>query len=319
MSAHTEIIADTDRYSGNFEREITAWVFGVLDDSDVGGEYQVRDEALAWAREADEKPYTPGALEMVHSDDGEWSTWQNIASTPGWTNDGMGHFSRLDDKTTGDAPLSVVWRFNRILSDAEISTVRERVLSFAVEGNKKMQDSQRDDAVLTVEGVRALDAEETRTEQWRTDVETVARSPQTEEIVVDDGEYVPKASFDEMERNRDFWRGTDLPGRRNFNEECEHRPGVSVGEDLVDKSVTNAMKADTAERKLGVAEDRITEIETKLAVAKTDFERITYIGGMPRDSLLSKVRQYEERGQAIMDVANDALDRLAEEKPKRNS
>ena len=151
-------------------------------------------------------------------------------------------------------------------------------------------------------------------EEWTTDIEAVARSPHTTTISADGGEYVPRALLDAAERERDFWKGTDLPGRKNFNAECEDRPGVSVGEDLADKHVTYAMKAETAERKADKAGARVSELEEKLAVAKTDFERITHIGGMPIDSMLSETRQYELRGQATMDVANAAVERIADKK-----
>jgi hypothetical protein len=88
----------------------------------------------------------------------------------------------------------------------------------------------------------------TPTSDWKTDIETVARSPLTDVIHTDGGEYVPKT--------------------------------------------------------------RLTTLETALTEAREDFARIVQIAGAPRDSMISASRQHMERGQAMMDVANGALDRI---------
>jgi hypothetical protein len=165
---HTEIVADTDQYSGNFEREISAWVFGVLDTVDDDSEYLVEDPALYWARENPET-YELGALETTLTEYGD--SWQLLALTPGWRNDGGEHTRLLaeeDPERVAGAYQSVRWVFGRSLSDGEIASVRSRVFSFAAEWTRRMEDSNRADAVLRVEGVRVFEVVETRVETLRT-------------------------------------------------------------------------------------------------------------------------------------------------------
>jgi hypothetical protein len=164
---HTEIVVDTDCYSGNFEREMTAWVFGVVEEweSAAGNPYLETDPALSWAR-YDEESYEPGALvTTLHEEFGP--SWQQIEETPGWKNDGMGRCSRIvpgEEQGTYGACNSVRWVFGRILTPQELESVRLRLLSFAIERNSRMASSNRDDAVLTIEGIRVFEVVETRTE-----------------------------------------------------------------------------------------------------------------------------------------------------------
>jgi hypothetical protein len=55
---------------------------------------------------------------------------------------------------------------------------------------------------------------------------------------------------------------------------------------------------------------RETALDKALTSAREDFLRIVQIAATPRDSMLSDSRQYFQRGQAMMDVANTALDRI---------
>lgn len=48
-------------------------------------------------------------------------------------------------------------------------------------------------------------------------------------------------------------------GRRDFNAECEDRPGVSVGEDLMDKLATWGAKCDRLETRLAAVEETLDE------------------------------------------------------------
>jgi len=168
---HTEIVVDTDKYSGNFERDMTNWVFGVLEEyeSEESSPYFVEDPSTAWARE-NPVTYEEGALTTtLHEEYGP--TWQQIEPTPGWINDGMGHHRRLAEGEDPNQPYgayqSVRWTFNRILTDEEIESVRLRVSSFIDERNTRMADSNRDDATLQLEGIRVYEVVETRAETLR--------------------------------------------------------------------------------------------------------------------------------------------------------
>jgi hypothetical protein len=173
MSVHTEIIVDTTKYSGNFSRELSAWVFGVVAEyADPDTPLLEQDPTLAWARQ-NEKTYESGALELVRNDDHDCWEWENITPTPGWVNDGFGNHRRLKDDETSEsvqgtwgAYQSVVWRFTRRLTDEECASVIPRVLSFPEAFVRLSPDYMRPSAP-EIEAVRILDVEETRTEHER--------------------------------------------------------------------------------------------------------------------------------------------------------
>jgi hypothetical protein len=168
---HTEILVDTNHYSGNFESELSAWVFGVIPYGwDIPDhrqpDYLVLDPSLNWARENPDT-YEEGALTTtLHEEYGP--CWQQIEWTVGWEDDGHGHYTRpaAGHELVGDgvgACQSVRWVFTRSLSDIELASANTRILSFASEWTERMKGSNRADAVLHIEGLRV----ETRVETLR--------------------------------------------------------------------------------------------------------------------------------------------------------
>jgi len=140
MPKHTEIIADTNQYAGGFQREMSAWVFGVLEDTGAGDAYLVDYYVLPWARDA-----------LIDLYGGPNSfTWQEVIETP-------------SSQVGGGDHCSILWCFNRILTEDEIREATERIHSFAAEWNKR-EAKRGNDFTLQIEGVRAPEVEETLAE-----------------------------------------------------------------------------------------------------------------------------------------------------------
>lgn len=79
----------TNQYSGNFEREMAAYITG------IAGEYAGDKEAAIALRENDTEVTT--WLNNNTIDDGDYKEIGRIISTPGWSNDGDGnHFNDTD-------------------------------------------------------------------------------------------------------------------------------------------------------------------------------------------------------------------------------
>jgi hypothetical protein len=168
---HTEIVVDCDRYTGNFEREFSACVFGVIPFGwDLDGhrqpDYLHLDPALAWARE-DFETYEEGALASVLDED-HGPGWQQIESSAGWVEADPGHYVKptadINPATTSSVCQSVRWIFTRTLSDEEIESVHARVLSFAGEWNASKDQRRYENYDLCIEGFRVFEVMETRTE-----------------------------------------------------------------------------------------------------------------------------------------------------------
>lgn len=86
-------VIDTEQYSGNFEREMCAFITGRTGGCEVGYEeaslasQDLNEEAVAWFEDHLES----------HSDDNGTSRPCSIWPTPGWLNDGMGGAYRTTD------------------------------------------------------------------------------------------------------------------------------------------------------------------------------------------------------------------------------
>ena len=81
------VIIDTDKYSGNFEREMCAYITGVLGICEIGEKEsdialeELDQETIYW--------FNNNTIQM--SDDGSNLRPCAIRPTPGWFNDGMGN------------------------------------------------------------------------------------------------------------------------------------------------------------------------------------------------------------------------------------
>jgi len=83
-------IIDTDSYSGNFEREMCAYITGRLEEYEIGEEYEkialdeLKEEEIKWFKDN---------IDYISDDDScvrPYSLWE----TPGWFNDGYGTYWR---------------------------------------------------------------------------------------------------------------------------------------------------------------------------------------------------------------------------------
>lgn len=89
-----KFVIDTDQYSGNFEREMTAYLTGCVGECGVGDEY-------AELFEKENVDHIDFSNVAFLNDDG-CSRPCNIEITPGWFNDGIGNIYRencFDEKT----------------------------------------------------------------------------------------------------------------------------------------------------------------------------------------------------------------------------
>lgn len=105
------LIIDTDSYSGNFEREITAYVFGLLGESEVGEEYVEFYKKETGDAEGD-KYYE--IIEMVYDDHG--GNFCEIVQTDNTneTNSIMFHFNSMPTKNDIKLIKSRIYKFNSI-------------------------------------------------------------------------------------------------------------------------------------------------------------------------------------------------------------
>lgn len=135
---------DTDTYSGNFERELFAFVFGVADTPDGG----TRDLSYYYMP-AYEEAKRAGLRDLAHSildvrmnepgDDGYHPSYVTICPTPGFFNDGDGvHYEDTENnrKTVVEdkrhpAFQSVAIFLQRYPDAKELAFIKERVQLFA--------------------------------------------------------------------------------------------------------------------------------------------------------------------------------------------
>jgi hypothetical protein len=123
------IVIDTTEYAGNFEREMVAFVTGLVGECGVGGEAaevargELSPEALQWFDEH---------VEFI-SDEHGCARPANLAPTPGWYNNGTGTHRRLKNPKTKPkyaAYLSVSMVVSEWPPDDIMQVIRERVRFF---------------------------------------------------------------------------------------------------------------------------------------------------------------------------------------------
>ena len=90
------LVIDTDSYSGNFERELTAYLTGVIGECGVGDKLAARFRQDA---KTSKPPVDFEKLLLQVPDEKGCARPCTIWSTPGWYNDGYGeHYKEGDEK-----------------------------------------------------------------------------------------------------------------------------------------------------------------------------------------------------------------------------
>lgn len=133
-------VVDTDQYAGNFERELTAYVIGQAD------EYANVDDYIAMFEEEcgfdfedlyDTRVSDPG-------DDGIMRAPNDLAPTPGWSNDGHGGHYRVDADHPFKHPAyqSVAIFLSREPTSEELAELVKRATSFSQLSRRREWDDR---------------------------------------------------------------------------------------------------------------------------------------------------------------------------------
>lgn len=133
-SALMKLIIDTNKYAGNFEREMCAYCTGSLGDCGVGSE-----EADEFEKDGNNSDMFSDYIAQVPDEHGCFRP-ANIEPTPGWVNDGMGDNQPLNSKTKGwkdkyPAYLSVGIYFEKVPPKGHIELLKQRAFQFAKRNN----------------------------------------------------------------------------------------------------------------------------------------------------------------------------------------
>jgi hypothetical protein len=128
------IVIDTDSYSGNFEREMAAYITG---QRTIRGENFVHDFEAAFE---EEDPFEDLFVEWPGEHGYELA---HIHPTPGWGNNGRGDHKKLSDlsvakrkKYTWPAYQSVIIRCNEKPSQVQIEILKEWANKFAAKSRE---------------------------------------------------------------------------------------------------------------------------------------------------------------------------------------
>jgi len=126
-------VAHTNLYSGNFERELTAYCTGQVGECEVGDEHadmfreEVEDDELI------EK--FAELIQRVADEDNGCERPTEIWPTPARYNDGYGnHYDRVDDSPQHPAYESVAMFFSERPTQQMIDLMKQRCYAFAEEG-----------------------------------------------------------------------------------------------------------------------------------------------------------------------------------------
>jgi hypothetical protein len=125
-------VAHTNLYSGNFERQLTAYATGQVGECEVGDEY-----ALEFNEEVDPDLAAQFSemIKQVADEDNGCRRPTEIWPTPGRGNNGYGvHFDIKDDKKHHPAYESVAMFFSERPTDEMIALMKVRCHEFAENG-----------------------------------------------------------------------------------------------------------------------------------------------------------------------------------------
>lgn len=156
------LVIDTDSYSGNFERQMAAYVIGAYDED----RYHGFNECLQF-REDGEEPAAPPLLQelsesvmtLPHTEYGHVSN--TIWATPGRLNDGYGgHFDAAEGQKGFPAYESVAVFLEVEPTAEQLALIQERAVAY---GTNRTNFSGEPDPVQ-IKGVRVIKVEtETKT------------------------------------------------------------------------------------------------------------------------------------------------------------
>jgi hypothetical protein len=171
MSKEYKIIIDTEQYSGNFEREMCAYVTGIFGECEVGQDlakfYSPEIKSSEWLEsEVKKKPDEHGCHRPV-----------SISPTPGWYNNGRGgHFRDSKEVETylnrkWPAYLSVEIYSNTIPPQEVIEEIIERAKNFclnraSIYEKASQYVSENDKKPLTFTGARIVEVITTENELY---------------------------------------------------------------------------------------------------------------------------------------------------------
>lgn len=120
-------VVDTDAYSGNFERELTAYCTGCVGDCGVGDD-EAEDFQLLHSDIGEE------VAVIIHQETDEHGCYRpaTIWPTPGWSNNGLGKHTRVSssDKIKCPAYMSVGMWFTEAPSSQMVAVIKERAAKF---------------------------------------------------------------------------------------------------------------------------------------------------------------------------------------------
>jgi len=166
-------IIDTNRYAGNFERELCAYCTGHVGDCGVG-----QDMAEVFFKEVEEDPFEEYILPTP--DEHGCCRPVSIWPTPDWSNDGMGKETRLEP---GQAPKNPAYMSVAIFFHVEPP---EELCSIIMERCKGWEviDKGRDNPKFTdgvIEKFRLVEIKTTMEEVEHLRVEKTSGSEETTE------------------------------------------------------------------------------------------------------------------------------------------
>lgn len=141
MSEKIIFVVHTDSYSGNFERQLCAYVTGIVGDCEVG--HELADEFLEELGE-DNFDIFEALIEQTQNDNGVWRPC-SIYETPGRLNNGMGkHYDAAEGETGWPAYESVAIYLSELPSQDIIDMMKARTFEYAKTHHKG--------GVLTIKG-----------------------------------------------------------------------------------------------------------------------------------------------------------------------
>lgn len=129
------LVIDTDKYSGNFEREMAGWVAGAYDEDRGHGDREYREFKEQTSEDGENEIAERVELAVTSVKHNEYDYVQNgIWPTPNRLNNGSGSCRDAEPDETGwPAYESVAIFFNRKLTKDEMEFVRKRAQRFSEE------------------------------------------------------------------------------------------------------------------------------------------------------------------------------------------
>lgn len=164
---HYYFVIDTNQYAGNFERDMCAYMTGIVGECDVGSEYAklFTDETKRFWEDSETNPFEDLVLLLDEEGDNCRRPCLTV-STPGWYNDGNGNYTKTKGNCTFPAYLSVAIILDRIPENKEIIFLKDRAYLFV--SKKQEIEENRYKGVFSkneikIEGFRLIEIKEETT------------------------------------------------------------------------------------------------------------------------------------------------------------